>query len=93
MKRWKTASNASGRSLARCWLKAEADDEPACRPKKSSSSILVPEEPQETRKEMSLSALIFLERVKSADGTGRILGDVGYDMADGVSKSSFDVFM
>mgnify|MGYP007007066499 CR=1 FL=1 len=38
MKRWKTASNASGRSLARCWLKAEADDEPACRPKKSSSS-------------------------------------------------------
>uniref|UniRef100_UPI0025A4EF30 hypothetical protein n=3 Tax=Enterocloster clostridioformis TaxID=1531 RepID=UPI0025A4EF30 len=26
-------------------------------------------------------------------GTGRILGDAGYDMADGVSKSSFDVFM
>ena len=68
MKRWKTASNASGRSLARCWLKAEADGEPACRPKKSSSSILVPEEPQETRKEMSLSAPIFLERVKSLPG-------------------------
>ncbi len=68
LKRWKTASNASGRSLARCWLKAEADGEPACRPKKSSSSILVPEEPKETRKEMSLSAPIFLERVKSLPG-------------------------
>lgn len=69
MKRWKTASNASGQSLARCWLKAEADRESACRPKKSSSSILVLEEPQETRKEMSLSAPIFPERV----GTGCIL--------------------
>ncbi len=26
-------------------------------------------------------------------GTGRILGDVGHDMVDGIIKSSFDVFM
>ena len=52
------ASSASGRSLARCWLKAEADGESGCMPKKSSSSILVVEEPQETRKEMSTSTQI-----------------------------------
>ena len=67
LKRWKTASNASGQSLARCWLKAEADDEPV--------------------------GPHFSGTGEIPAGTGRILGDVGYDMADGVSKSSFDVFM
>lgn len=42
-----TASKASVRSLARCWLKAEGES--AYRSKKSSSSILMPEEPQETK--------------------------------------------
>lgn len=45
-----------------------ADGESACRPKKPSNSILVLEEPQETRKEMSLSAPFFPERVKSLPG-------------------------
>lgn len=54
-----------GNSRAIRCMKTQAQ---ACRPKKSSNSILVPEEPLGTRKETNLSTPIFLERVKSLPG-------------------------